>query len=415
MTEDEHDSSHHETHMDDLHEEHTADHTEVWHDQPVDDFSDEPAAATVSDEQESGPTTETDLPPVKKRSGFLPIVIVVAGLLFLGVIGYMQFGSLLHPSASLRAPSNPTMIADQQGNVAPKTAMIPVGQPITAPPVTTQPAPALPPVQNLPIINNMPSPVPSMMPPVTDHPVSDANMGVPSFIPSATMNQPAQQPAPMPVANTPTISSPSTIGSTSASANSTSIAAKNPGQSDPAAAKIAELQNHVDDLQKSLADTTQKLAMITDKLNTPLPATTNPMTDDRLNRLEQKLIQIEQTVPHENTAPESATNMASNTPTDGMETQPVKTNKLARTSKHHPSRHHKKSKTTHRVASSHSTSSHWVLRAASAEDAWIAVDSETPALRHVQVGDELPGVGKVTSITEGDSGWTVQGTTGSIH
>ena len=43
------------------------------------------------------------------------------------------------------------------------------------------------------------------------------------------------------------------------------------------------------------------------------------------------------------------------------------------------------------------------------EEAWVAKDSSTAELRHIQVGDELPGIGRVKSIQQVGDSWTVQG------
>ncbi len=57
----------------------------------------------------------------------------------------------------------------------------------------------------------------------------------------------------------------------------------------------------------------------------------------------------------------------------------------------------------------------WVLRAATPDAAWVSAGSGSKDLRKVSVGDTLPGVGKIRSITQSGDRWVVSGTSGTIR
>jgi len=88
----------------------------------------------------------------------------------------------------------------------------------------------------------------------------------------------------------------------------------------------------------------------------------------------------------------------------------VKTHKSAKASQkiQKVAKHSTKSKEASKPAS-------WVLRAATPDEAWVAKDASTAELRHIQVGDELPGIGRVNAIHQAGDTWTVEGAQGTIH
>lgn len=58
---------------------------------------------------------------------------------------------------------------------------------------------------------------------------------------------------------------------------------------------------------------------------------------------------------------------------------------------------------------------HWVLKSAKPGTAWVSAEG-TDDLRTVSVGDSLPGIGKITSVSVGSDGhWAVIGTHGKIN
>jgi len=78
-----------------------------------------------------------------------------------------------------------------------------------------------------------------------------------------------------------------------------------------------------------------------------------------------------------------------------------------KTSKNHPA--------TDTPAEPTKVATSWVLRAATPGEAWVSGDATSADLRHVQVGDELPGIGKVKSITQSPNGWEIDGSEATIR
>ncbi|MCK6419091.1 MAG: hypothetical protein L6Q57_09195 [Alphaproteobacteria bacterium] len=66
-----------------------------------------------------------------------------------------------------------------------------------------------------------------------------------------------------------------------------------------------------------------------------------------------------------------------------------------------------------KVVSSTRTSSSWQLRSAQPGKALVA-EARTGDLRSVEVGDSLPGIGKITAITQDGGVWRIQGTRGAL-
>jgi hypothetical protein len=148
--------------------------------------------------------------------------------------------------------------------------------------------------------------------------------------------------------------------------------------------------------------------------------------DSRLSRIENTLEKLsgEKSTPSSS----STTAMAEiDTPKYGSSTSShAKSHKRTTTSSHHHT-YKKKTQVAHRSASRPSafihsepqalqaSTSQWVLRAATPKEAWVSGDATSAELRHVQVGDDLPGVGIVRSIHQSPSGWEIEGTGGMVR
>ncbi len=153
----------------------------------------------------------------------------------------------------------------------------------------------------------------------------------------------------------------------------------------------------------------------------PVASQASPALEIRINYIEQSLMQIELKQAAAKPAPsvtmpeESEAAVRSETVT----AKPV-------SHKHTPAKH--KHKISKAVKPSHHemvmapmptlperASSAWVLRAATPTEAWIAADAHTAELRHVQVGDNVTGVGQIRAIHQTPSGWEIEGTGGTIQ
>lgn len=73
-----------------------------------------------------------------------------------------------------------------------------------------------------------------------------------------------------------------------------------------------------------------------------------------------------------------------------------------------------KKKTSAQTASSASVSGRWELRAAQPGRAWVSRPGERD-MQTVEVGQNLPGIGRITGITYQNNRWTVLGTQGQIQ
>ena len=394
MTDDTHGSSPHdpeaEQNLEHEHEQ-TSTEAETWHGgAPEDDFKD-PAhetheveseeGATVFEEPDVAPvethesfdTEETIAEPTKKRSVLLPVVVTVGGILLLGVLAYWQFGDALHgdqptptvasqivaPRVSLRQTGSKT--ASEQNTstaVAPKTDMVPV--------TNVEP------------------------------------MGSTTVLPIQAQNV-VLAPAPAP--------SPTTVVIQTAPAVPAVTTRAATAETD---ARIAALSTQVQDLQKALAEATAQLSQLSTKLSATPPAAPAAATqqstlaiEERINGIEQKLMQIEHAPP---AAPAPTTVVvASQAP---VVEEPVLVTRTPHVTRHKTVHHKAPAKVR---VSKPVANTHWVLRAASPEEAWVAKNSLTSDLQPVQVGDSLAGVGKITAIREQGGAWVIVGTKGTIR
>jgi hypothetical protein len=422
MVDDKHDDpAHHDPMMDHDHTDTHGDDQSVWHDQPVDDFHDDPATATTSEDHdmpESEASAEHDVMAIeKKRSPIVGIAIVAVGVIFLGAIAYMQFGSMLMgappaPPAVPSAAGMPKMPPlEDPANVAPKSAMIAasVASPTaSSPTAVAQTGIAIPEKSAAPIpasieaTHTPPGPVTNESPRTTP-PTQTAAVAPAPMMPSPSSMAPPTSMAP--ASTQPTIAEPPTTTSAK-----TMQAVADIQQSDDQ--RLSALAGRVDSLQKSLEAATQKLSEVSLKLSTEptLSPSINPAIDERLSRIEQKLSQVEQP------SAKSSANIDTVKTASLDNAEIVAPTYSQRKSSAYSHRHHvRHASHTRRQTRKPVVKNNWVLRAASADQAWVSTSSTGAKLRSVRVGDELPGIGKVRAIIEGSNGWVVQGSKGSVN
>lgn len=350
----------------------------VSNDPPVDDFGDDQHAesATVSEgdehDHDHDPEDSSDISAEeKKKSPLLLLLGLVVTLAAVGGFAYWHFmGRQEQPSVLDVAVQSSTHEAAP--NFVSKPSPPPAAAPVVAPAPDVAPKTAFSaPVSSPDMDKKEPQQAGSAMP-----------AGVtPAAAPvGAAMNEAAAKPV----------------------AAMTAAAAPSPADEE----RISALSNRIDDLQKSLSQTTQQLGQINDKLATAVAPTASgqsqpdPALQERLNRLEQKLVQLEQQ-PKEMAAPVTH-HVSVDTILPERSTKHV----------HHISSH---SFTHHKMAAAKGKSNGWILRAATPDEAWVAKDAKTRELRPVHVGDELGNIGKVTSIQQVGDTWVVQGTHGTVR
>jgi hypothetical protein len=324
------------------------------------EFADEHGASAAEEHTEEM-VTAPDVKPAG-RSPLLPIAAAI-GVLLLGGAAWWQFGG----SGSAPAPTMP---------------------PLSAPPAM----PAMPEVMQKtdasPLVPaNMAVPAPTAAPVV---PVPT------SLVSSEAAAQPAP-PAPVPVTMNVLPMAPPPVVSPAPAA-----AAQTPDQ------RIQELNARVDALQKALDQANQQLSQVSNMVAASA-GTASPSVKDlqgRIDKLEQEAAQAH------GAAPTLAVPASTSTSGDSVTVAPP----APRHAEHHKTAHaatvaHKKE--TAKPASTPAPA--WVLRSASPGQAWVAASATAHDLQHVQAGDTLDGIGKVTAIDQENGIWIVRGTKGRIQ
>jgi len=380
----------------------------VWSDDhpPVDDFADPSSTneegATASHEVATETEEETSATPTAAPArSMLPLFAGIGGVLLIGAVIYWQFG---HSSSS-----PPPMVAAASAPKSPSSVGKATNSGATSAPTSTTtgdmdiaslykpaPEPAAPAIPE-------PSPV-SAAPPT---PAPDTVSQAPTIVP------------PVPSSSGSNVAS--NIIPSNTSAPSTQIVPPTAVTMDT---RIDNLSARIDGIQKSLDDATRQLNQLNNMVAAnqampPAAGPTNVALEDRLNKIEQNVMQIEH---KEATKTPSVTSP----PTEAIETSATTSVKSTT--------HHKKASAAHKSMhkkakvykpqpmpaspigmSNSSGSAPWVLRAATPTEAWVASNASTNELQHIQVGDSLVGIGQVHAIRRTASGWEVEGTTGSVR
>ena len=388
----------------------TGSHQEGWHGDhpPVDDFADHAndhtgeETASVSEETGLGEEVESEHTEAAGRS--LPLLPIAAGIgliLLLGAGLYWQFG--------MSKSSNSVPIALNSSPVLPVGVALPPAQPVTPVQNSAGQTPAMLTLNTVPSSQTVVSPTPTSQPvdvmPTTSLPVAVAVPVTPP-VPMAQV-VPVVTPAPVsPTTNATPTASPAVEG------------------------RLNTLSNKVDDLQKSLDQATQKLTQVATLMSSQTSTQgANPALDERVTKIEQQLSQLDhknRTTPSPTTKP-AALASANDASLIDMSSTPKPIEPLARPLTHKPhhmatvAKPHKpvrsakpasQTPVAQPVAAAHEP---WMLRAATPNEAWVAKDVNTSELRHIQVGDTLPGIGQVKGIHQTGNGWTIEGSQGTIH
>jgi hypothetical protein len=383
---------------------------------PTDDFSDhdEPTeqAAISEESMDSGEAGEESVTEPPKRSTFLlPAMAALFGILFVGGMLYAQFGKSLKSSSSMVSASDALGQADKQSSASEKakttnsvfgndlsdegasgsasatSEALPsdIGAPAPAPVLpTAAPTPASAPA---PVPAQVPAPAPTLVP----TPNVAAPPPPPAVVPTATT--PMLLPATPPTANV--VAKPvAPVVAVPAATNNLAPAA--PVVSDATAARI-------DTLQKSLEQITQKLTQLSVTVNNMQAsgASGNASLADRLSNLEKQVA----AAPHQEGVPVDTVK----TPA-AVANKPVKkeSSAKAKPTKKAATRASKTAKAPSAVKSG------WVLRAATSNAAWVSKGVNAPELQQVEVGQRLPGLGKVLAIRPSGDSWEIVGSEGTL-
>lgn len=388
------------------HADHKADGTEgewISSEPPVDDFGDDVAAESASVSEGDEHETETaedgdDLNGAPQKKKF-PLAIA-AGLAVVVLAGG-GFGAYQLLGHSGPQPSALDLAAQNGGGAAPNFT---AASPGAAPLKDINAAPAKTPVVTAAdIAPKTGYSLPMAVPEADKRP---AGAAVPAAA-SLPVESPSAIDTSTPVATAP---APAAAPVRSPSAEPV-LAMAAPAQNAANDERLNALSSRIDDLQKSLGQTVQQLGQINEKLtamrtngDTSGAMQADPAMEQRLDKLEQKIDQLAK----------------------AKVAQPVRSFEPAPVEKAVPQHHHHHAAGpvastgfTHykpaKSARSARATNRWVLRAATADEAWIAKDVNTRALRPVHVGDKVDGIGKVTAIDQVGDVWVVQGSHGTIR
>lgn len=381
---------------------------------PVDDFH-AGEEATVSEEVETHEETSGAQTAPAKKSIALPAIAGIGGILFLGAVLYWQFGMSSSDSGIPAAP--------------PLSMPAPVTENNTAPV-----APPTPPTANEATADNAPKAPADVAAPTTAlAPVTDATKAVvppaqPASVSAASSDTTIVALPPKPAAVTVTVA-PATPPAAPAVVATAPVAPQVPAavvavtqpKDNAVDTQLSSLSNRVEDLQKSLAQTAQQLSQVSNELSNSSGGS-NAAIDERLAKIEQKLTQLEGGV-----SSSSRAHAHTHAVVASDETLPA-----TRTySKHHS---HKSQASLRKATRAKSVKmgsrprnlelpempmtpgqTHWVLRAATPTEAWVASDETSAELKHIQVGDTLSGIGSVQAIHQNGDSWIIEGSKGTIR
>ncbi len=364
----------------------------VANEPPVDDFGDpsgDAAGASVSAGDDMHQHEEM-APAVEPTKNKLPIIAAIAGVIVLAIGGGLAY---MHFSNGPRDADS--MMLDRVAENA-ATETVPNFAPAAPKPVSSEAPKALP-AAAAPVANDV-APTTSFTTPSAAPAANDVTAKMPDVLP-VVQPQETTNPAPVAVA-TPAPQAAPVVSAPVAKQVVVEVAPQNQAASD---ARLAVLQSRIDDLQKALGQTTQQVGQISEKLtvvapasgSAPVSAQPDVAMEERLNKLEQKLLQMEQ---HQGASVSRAAAVDAVYPSHVSK----------------KSHHTVKAKAKLVKAPKESTKTKWVLRAATPGEAWVAKDASTRELRPLHVGDEFGPVGKVTAIRQVGDAWLVQGTTGTV-
>jgi intracellular multiplication protein IcmG len=382
----------------------------VWHEDqpPVDGFEDHDIEGETGEAvvEEAEPDEEVE-EVSQKKGAWLPLAAAVFGILFVGTMIYLQYGSLLKGSSAPQpiletmatTPSTPaieTPAPAPDTTVASAPAAAPAGTNIgtaipesgnigTVSPIDEiKPAPTAIPAANVP--------VPEVAP-VGAPPVSTAEISAKPASPAPALEVPAKAPvaAAMPsAAVAPVASLPL----------STDVGSK-------------EIAARLDAIQKTLEQTSQRLGAVESTVANLQAAGVQSGASSDVTSLQNRISKIEQNLASGTSL--AATSELKAEPVSSVEPKQAKVKaKEAKPVKEVSKKKEVKSHKAAKLVEPKGKTS-WVLRAAAADSAWVSKSADSAELRQVEVGQSVPGIGKVKAIREVGGKWEIVGSNGIIR
>ncbi|MDD5586222.1 MAG: hypothetical protein PHY92_04605 [Alphaproteobacteria bacterium] len=425
---------------------------DAWHEElpPEDDFHDQPESATsMTEEMESETDPFEGGAPAKKSGTKVMLGVIAVFALFAGAMLYLQFGKDSQtkggapvPAAALEA-NNEAVQKKTDRQIAPGSASlepppasltsseaditaiynaglakttVPVASTVAIPgnaePKLEDKKPVEPEAKTSEVMT-----VNALTPPIA------AGVGAPSAL-SGTVPAARQEPAKTSSGTGAEPATSSGLQPLAPSSSQTDLAGQNQSvelskspQQAVVESQLNELAAQIDDIRKALQQTSQQTNQLVSRLESGQLSSSganNEALNNRLDKIERQLSDLSRKKAAK--TEESATLQKGGEAGDqtgisansSVETPPKTVRKTTRPKA-------KKAGSVHKSAETKQKGGTWVLRAATPDSAWVSESAASTELRHVQVGDTLPGIGKVVAVRQTGDGWTVVGSKGTIR
>ncbi len=407
-------------------------HAEGWQEElpPEDDFHDrdehEPDA-TISEEVETAAETFTP-PESREKRGSKVLFGTLAGIaLVIGGLAYLQFGGKSAPKAPAPVPASVT--TKSAPSSAPENALKAQQSDtgfssLPATPTTSEAD--ITAIYNAGIGNTKQPMTNTVAIPGDSSPDNSLEKGRDTRIsasdilttaPIVPPVKPMATPEKTPVLETPPpVAAPAPVAVAPVLPSAAQTEMEN---------RIKELSSQLEDLKNTIGQMNLQTSQIVSKLEkAPSEDAMKSLEalENRLAQLEQKLAQsgnkksikpvakeeVKEPVKELSALPQELENV--HFPPSMQEEAPVK-----QTVKKATASRLKKAVKARDTSASKAKAAGWVLRAATPDSAWVSKGANAPELQQVQVGDTLPGIGKIRAIEQTGDRWTIIGTQGKIH
>lgn len=396
-------------------------------------YSEDDSSGDWSEDGDDAGVTDEEAPaPQKKKSSTLTVIIILV-VAIVGVLGFMVVKGGGAPAPEEQAQEQTPIDADAESTPAPDAAVAPdattpaadaaatpEAAPVAAPDANAVPAqPQQGLMDNPDVLNQPPVAAPSAQPtlttpqaavdataPVMDAPVDMAAApDVPAVVPDTADTKTGADvvdtisPNVKPVSDFPSVDSIKKPDADMAAEPAPVVA---DAVSDTAQAdKVAEVQAQLNAAQGKIADLEKSLSDKQDELDAQkskaAEIASDAPNDAEIDALKSKIADLEDKLAakaEEKSVVVERTSMADE---GDVATEPKPAKKVVVATAKAPK----------------PVKNLWVLKSASSSKA-ILSDKSTGDLKTVGVGDVVPALGRIISITNTNSSWVVKGTTGSV-
>lgn len=407
---------------------------------PEDDFHDADDAASVmgddglAEEPASDEAYEANLLEEKKKRGkTILFIAMVAGVVLIGLLAYLQFGTDDEPS-TIAYPAAAVMNVSNLGETTKVTATTPEatvsvetnektgrvdldalyqkGQERSGTKVALPGAPPAELVTEKPIADSSTGIISSssdtaIMPPPVATPTAAT-----AALPPVNVNQPLPPASATPTAKVqPEAAKPLSValGGMDPAVKAASVQPQAQAQPESAEmeARLKAVTDQMESLQRSLDEAMAQ--------NANLMAQIETLQKEKAAMLEKKEEPVVRVEKKEKPARAAKPAEDVGLYMDALMDHPAVAPDAPVAKKASVKKADKKRETSSSKKATAKKDSGWVLRAATPDAAWISAGRESQELRRVAVGESIPGLGKVKEIRQEGDKWAVVGENGSLR